>query len=117
MYKKIQGMVDGQSLPTFRPYPNFASTEPLELPWNYHNGHKSEPRPYRFLYTEKTNPDQAERKYLGGEMQRRDMDLFIRLVGLENVRKYFGWRAFDIRRVIDGNLQFEDLVDRNHYVW
>ena len=117
MYKKLQGIVDGQSLPTFRPYPNFTSTEPLELPWNYHNGHKSEPRPFRFLYTEANNPDQAERKYLGGEMRRRDLDLFVRLVGLKKVGKYFRWRARDIQRVINGSLQFEEMDETNHYVW
>ena len=57
-------------------------------------------RPGRFLFTHSEDPDQAEIDFLKNTnvpRNREDLELFIRLAGIENVPSYFNWGRVDIQ--------------------
>ena len=111
MYQKLRAVSQGQSLPTFRRYPNLSFQEGFGLPWNYWSGDMNNPRPARFLLTKSTQPDKDELDFLRGPMTRDDMILFSNAVGIERVSRYFRWRTSEVRAVIAGEIDFEDIND------
>ena len=117
MYQKLSAVCCKKSLPTFLMLPNFQFQMSREMPWNFYVWNTRSPRPVRFLFTEADDPNKAEREYLKGQMQRQDMDLFIRLVGLENVPRYFRWTLGNLQRVSAGVLDFEDMPDDAHWIF
>ena len=51
----------------------------------------------------------AEREFLRGPKLYEDLTLFVRLVGIENVERFFQWSTDQIRRVLNGQVQVENL--------
>ena len=117
MYQKLKGICENRSLRTFRALPNFQVQFKSGLPWNFYNGDLNSPRPLRFLYTMAEDPNLEERKYLRGSMRREDMDLFIRLLGIEKVPRYFRWTLGNLRRVSAGELDFDDMPADKHWIF
>ena len=57
-------------------------------------------RPGRFFFKHSEDPDQAEIDFLKNTSvprNRPDLELFIRLAGIENVPSYFNWSRVDIQ--------------------
>ena len=117
MYQKLKGICQNQSLRTFRALPNFQVQFKSGLPWNFYNGGMNHPRPVRFLYLMADDPNLEERNYLNGTMRREDMDLFCRLVGVENVPRYFRWTLWNLRRVSAGELDFDDMPEDKQLIF
>lgn len=111
MYQKLRAVSQGQSLPTFRRYPNLSKQEGFGLPWDYWSGDMYNPRPCRFLFTRSKQPDKDELSFLRGQMTREDLMLFVRTVGIDEVSRYFRWTTSEVRAVVSGEIDFEDIND------
>ena len=111
VYQKLRGVTFGDSLCTFRMHPNYQKQETRPFSWNFFSHDKLHPRPFRFLFSRAEDRNKAERNYLNGAKSEADMRLFIKLVTLENVPRYFQWTYGQLRLVEEGILDFDDLDD------
>ena len=109
MYEKIRGWLGGKTRKTFRLHPDLNDIYVPRMAWEYFSQTPDEPRPVRFRFNREENQNSAEREFLRGHKSREDLDLFVRLVGVEGVEKYFQWTTTQVQRVIEGTLQMENL--------
>ena len=107
--EKIKGLLMHETRKTFRSHPDFSQVFTPSMPWEYFSHSPFEPRPVRFRFNRESDQNQAEREFLRGRKTREDLDLFVRLVGIEGVEKYFQWSTAQIRGVLEGTLEMYNL--------
>ena len=106
---KIRGIMKFETRWTFRSHPDLLEATVPNMPWEYFSVSPFEPRPVRFRFNRENDLDSAEREFLRGQKTREDLDLFVRLVGIEGVEKYFQWTTAQVQGVLEGTLEIYNL--------
>ena len=118
VYKKIKGIVNFQSRVTFRLHPDFANATCRfrnEMP--YDDIACPEPRPIRFKFVNSESKDDSELRFLrSSNVTRETFDTFVRLVGEEEVHKWFNFSRNQVRAVISGAIEIDDLPERRLFL-
>ena len=116
VHRKIQAVIKGESRLTFRLHPNFENIVTNEHDMLFDVIALPEPRPVRFKFLRAENQSQAELTFLRNSFTtREDFDTFCRLVGEENVFKWFNFTDNQVQDILSGRLEIEDLPVRLHF--